>query len=149
MSRVTHGFAVMSCVGALAACGDGGDSVGVGGQTTSTTDASVSSETSSSATSSSSTGGGGGSGGSAGTSSSSTGSSTGAGGGPVVTDFDSLLPAEPKLPSVVCTTLSATRQQTGGRLPDALDADPVNSQPDRKILQEAINACPPARRSSW
>ena len=151
MSRVTHGFAVMSCVSALAACGGGGDSVGVGGQTTSTTDASVSSGTSSSATSSSSTGGGGGggggSGGGAGTSSSSagSGSSTGVGGGPVVTDFDSLLPAEPKLPSVVCSTLSATRQQTGGRLPDALDADPANSQPDRKILQETINACPPGQ----
>lgn len=55
--------------------------------------------------------------------------------------FNPTLPSEPKLPTSLCATIPATRTQSGGKLPDSLDADPANSQPDTDSIQKAINAC--------
>lgn len=59
-----------------------------------------------------------------------------------VSSLESLLPSEPSLPTSVCASLSANLQQTNGLLPDAVDADPANSQPDTARIQAAINGCP-------
>lgn len=59
-----------------------------------------------------------------------------------VSSLESLLPSEPSLPSSVCASLSANLQQTNGLLPDAVDADPADSQPDTARIQAAINSCP-------
>lgn len=55
--------------------------------------------------------------------------------------YNPTLPAEPKLPTDICATIPATRTQSGGKLPDALDADPARSQPDTDAIQKAINGC--------
>ncbi|WP_423596942.1 glycoside hydrolase family 28 protein [Roseateles sp. MS654] len=58
--------------------------------------------------------------------------------------YNPTLPAEPQLPkeTAVCKTLDAKLTQTGGRLPDAVDANPDNSQPDTLDIQGAIDKCP-------
>lgn len=59
-----------------------------------------------------------------------------------IPELDAQLPPEPTLPTRICTTLPAELRQTGGRLPEAVDADPANSNRDGVRLQVAINACP-------
>ncbi|WP_377154989.1 glycoside hydrolase family 28 protein [Roseateles sp. UC29_93] len=58
--------------------------------------------------------------------------------------YNPTLPAEPALPAAtaVCKTLHASLTQSGGLLPDAVDADPAHSQPDTRQIQDAIDACP-------
>jgi polygalacturonase len=58
------------------------------------------------------------------------------------TNFDSLLPAEPTLPTKVCIELPAALTATKGVLPDTIDSDPTKSSPDSARLQAAINQCP-------
>ncbi|MBS1208284.1 MAG: polygalacturonase [Proteobacteria bacterium] len=43
---------------------------------------------------------------------------------------------------LLCRTLEASLQQTGGVLPAGVDADPARSQPDSARIQAAIDACP-------
>jgi len=57
------------------------------------------------------------------------------------TRYSPTLPSEPKLPTSVCATIPATRTQSGGKLPDSVDADPSKSQPDTDAIQKAINGC--------
>lgn len=59
-----------------------------------------------------------------------------------IPELDAQLPAEPRMPAQVCITLPANLRQTGGRLPDAVDANPANSNPDGVRLEIAISACP-------
>lgn len=57
-------------------------------------------------------------------------------------EYESLLPPEPVLPTQVCSTLKARLAATNFRLPEEIDNDPNQSNPDFKRLQAAINACP-------
>jgi polygalacturonase len=66
----------------------------------------------------------------------------GASGYTQIPELETLLPAEPGMPTTVCITLEAKLRQSDFRLPDSVDADPANSSLDGARLQAAINACP-------
>ena len=55
---------------------------------------------------------------------------------------DSNMPAQPTLPSSVCTTLSATKNV-------AANGVPSESSADTSAIQAALTGCGSARRSSW
>ncbi|SMF48996.1 polygalacturonase [Alteromonadaceae bacterium Bs31] len=60
----------------------------------------------------------------------------------LVPEYEKLLPPEPSMPSKVCAELKAELVALNFRLPDAVDHDPKNSNPDGARIQKAINACP-------
>lgn len=59
-----------------------------------------------------------------------------------IPELESQLPAEPRMPAHVCTTLKASLTQQNGRLPYEVDASPARSSPDGARLQKAIDDCP-------
>jgi len=58
-----------------------------------------------------------------------------------INELDKLLPPEPSFPKV-CIALKASLVAKNFRLPDEVDADPKNSNPDTERLIMAMNACP-------
>ncbi|WP_081466387.1 glycoside hydrolase family 28 protein [Collimonas fungivorans] len=130
-----------------ASTGTGSTSTGTGSTSTGTGSTSTGTGSTSTGTGSTSTGTGSTSTGtgstSTGTGSTSTGTgSTSTGTGTTSTSVDATLPAEPQLPTTVCATLTANLKHTAGLLPDSVDANLVDSNPDSVRIQKQITNCP-------